>query len=136
MIILGCFSWLLLILYISDVLFPITCGSKENQKLFWETLRDRSFQKLKRCKRYYAQVTFANEALQVFFALNDYGLYIFLFPDKETTLKETVQKLPEADTQRCSVKKMFLEISQNSLESTCARVSLLIKLYFINSVCY
>ena len=30
--------------------------------------------------------------------------------------------------QRCSVKKMFLEISQNSQENTCARVSFLIKL--------
>ena len=30
---------------------------------------------------------------------------------------------PEAATQRCSVKKVFLEISQNSQESTCARVS-------------
>ena len=29
----------------------------------------------------------------------------------------------EAATQRCSVKKVFLEISQNSQESTCARVS-------------
>ena len=32
--------------------------------------------------------------------------------------------------QRCSVKKVFLEISQNSQESTCARVSFLIKLLF------
>ena len=31
-------------------------------------------------------------------------------------------------TQRCSVKKLFREISQNSQENTCARVSLLIKL--------
>ena len=30
--------------------------------------------------------------------------------------------------QGCSVKKVFLEISQNSLENTCARVSFLIKL--------
>ena len=30
--------------------------------------------------------------------------------------------------QRCSVKKVFLEISQNSQENTCARVSFLIKL--------
>ena len=30
--------------------------------------------------------------------------------------------------QRCSVRKMFLEISQNSRENTCARVSFLIKL--------
>ena len=28
----------------------------------------------------------------------------------------------------CSVKKMFLEIAQNSQENTCARVSFLIKL--------
>ena len=34
----------------------------------------------------------------------------------------------EAVAQRCSVKKMFLEISQNSQENTCARVSFLIKL--------
>ena len=31
----------------------------------------------------------------------------------------------EAVTQRCSVKKAFLEISQNSQENTCARVSVL-----------
>ena len=30
--------------------------------------------------------------------------------------------------QRCSVKKMFLEISQNSQKNTCARVSFLVKL--------
>ena len=35
---------------------------------------------------------------------------------------------PEAVVQRCSVKKMFLEISQNSQENTCVRVSFLIKL--------
>ena len=34
----------------------------------------------------------------------------------------------EAVPQRCSVKKVFLEISQNSQESTCARVSFLTKL--------
>ena len=33
----------------------------------------------------------------------------------------------EAVAQWCPMKKMFLEISQNSLENTCARVSLLIK---------
>ena len=35
----------------------------------------------------------------------------------------------EAVVQRCSVKKAFLEISQNSQENTCARVSLLIKFH-------
>ena len=34
----------------------------------------------------------------------------------------------EAVAQRCSVKKVFLENSQNSQENTCARVSFLIKL--------
>ena len=34
----------------------------------------------------------------------------------------------EAVVRRCSVKKAFLEIFQNSQENTCARVSFLIKL--------
>ena len=34
----------------------------------------------------------------------------------------------EAVVRRCSVEKVFLEISQNSQENTCARVSFLIKL--------
>ena len=34
----------------------------------------------------------------------------------------------EAVVRRCSVKNVFLEISQNSQEKTCARVSFLIKL--------
>ena len=34
----------------------------------------------------------------------------------------------EAVAQTCSVKKVFLEISQNSQENTCARASFLIKL--------
>ena len=35
---------------------------------------------------------------------------------------------PEEVVQRCSVKKVFLEISKNSQENTCPRVSFLIKL--------
>ena len=35
---------------------------------------------------------------------------------------------PEAVVQRCSVEKVFLEISQNSQENISARVSFLIKL--------
>ena len=39
-----------------------------------------------------------------------------------------LEKLPtETVVERCSVKNVFLEISQNSQESTCARVSFLIK---------
>ena len=37
-------------------------------------------------------------------------------------------KRTEAVARRCSVKKVFLEISQNSHENTCARSSFLIKL--------
>ena len=40
----------------------------------------------------------------------------------------------EAVAQRCSVKKMFLEISQNSQESTFAGVSFLIKLQACNFI--
>ena len=36
--------------------------------------------------------------------------------------------MTEAIAQRCSVKKVFLEISQSSQENNCARVSFLIKL--------
>ena len=35
--------------------------------------------------------------------------------------------LPEAVVQRCSVKKVFLQISQNLQENTCATDSFLIK---------
>ena len=44
------------------------------------------------------------------------------------TLQYYFKQTSEAVVQRCSVKKVFLEISQNSQESTCARVSFLIKL--------
>ena len=37
-------------------------------------------------------------------------------------------KHPEAVAPSCSVKKVFLEISQNSQENTCVRPSFLIKL--------
>ena len=37
-------------------------------------------------------------------------------------------ELSEAVTRRCSVKEVFLEISQNSQENTCVRVHFLIKL--------
>ena len=40
-----------------------------------------------------------------------------------------LKKLTETVAQRCSVKKVFLDISQNSQENTSARVSFLIKLF-------
>ena len=42
--------------------------------------------------------------------------------------KVTLSLYTEVVIQRCSVKKLFLEISQNSQENTCARVSFLKKL--------
>ena len=53
---------------------------------------------------------------------NDAKLYINM------NLKSYFKQNSEAVVQRCSVKKVFLEISQNSQENTCARVSFLIKL--------
>ena len=43
-------------------------------------------------------------------------------------MRDVALQKAEAVAQVCSVKKMFLEISQNSQENTCARVSFLIKL--------
>ena len=41
---------------------------------------------------------------------------------------ENIGTVTEAVVRRCSVKVVFLKISQNSQENTCARVSFLIKL--------
>ena len=49
----------------------------------------------------------------------------------QTTIRQlSINVIPptEAVARRCSVKKVFLESSQNSQENTCARVSFLIKL--------
>ena len=43
-------------------------------------------------------------------------------------VKNETSDMTEAVAKICSVKKVFLEISQNSQENTCARVSFLIKL--------
>ena len=64
-----------------------------------------------------------------------YKTYLILFRLNQTL--DTVDKSyvstwicsnPEAVAQRCSVKKVLLEISHNSQENTCVKVSLLIKL--------
>ena len=47
--------------------------------------------------------------------------------DSTTIGLKRMQRI-EADVKRCSVEKVFLEISQNSQENTYARVSILIKL--------
>ena len=45
-----------------------------------------------------------------------------------TTIGLKRMQRTEADVKKCSVEKVFLEISQNSQENTYARVSILIKL--------
>ena len=47
---------------------------------------------------------------------------------KDFLLLKTLSDMIKAAVQRCSVKEVFLEISQNSQENTCASVSFLIKL--------
>ena len=44
------------------------------------------------------------------------------------TISKQLAHYSENVARKCSVKKMFLEIPQNSQENTCARVSFLIKL--------
>ena len=61
-------------------------------------------------------------------------LVIFLGRNKCMTPYIAACKLSEAVAQRCSVKKVFLEISQNSKENTCARVPFLIKLQACNFI--
>ena len=51
---------------------------------------------------------------------NDISYWLVLFG--------ITQKLNRSSHRRCSIKKLFLKISQNSQENTCPRVSFLIKL--------
>ena len=53
-------------------------------------------------------------ALQGFTGSNQYLFY------SNMTWKKSYHIKIEAVVRRCSVKKMFLEISQNALENTCA----------------
>ena len=50
-----------------------------------------------------------------------FRMYRNVIPERNGSKTEVV-------VQRCSVKKVFLEISQNAQENTCAKVSFLIKL--------
>ena len=57
-----------------------------------------------------------------------------ILTDPNTMTIEMSSPQTEAVVQRCFVNKVFLEISQNSQENTCARVSLLIKLQASNFI--
>ena len=54
-------------------------------------------------------------------------LEIVVLNFSEDTRENTETSCIEAVAQRCSVKQLFLEISPNSQENTCARVSFLNK---------
>ena len=69
-------------------------------------------------KTYFAMF-FSNLRLPIMFSSRSF---------KFTTFGNFNIVLSEAVLQRCSVKMVFLEISQNSQENTCAKVSFLIKL--------
>ena len=62
--------------------------------------------------------------------------YLFKFNNKsrKTVFMEIHSGSYRSSHQRCSIKKVFLKISQNLQENTCARVSFLIKLQA--SVCH
>ena len=63
------------------------------------------------------QIKLSNYRARNLLLINSFYL-IFTYLEIQTT---------EAVAQRCSVKKIFLEISQNSQKNACARVSFLIK---------
>ena len=63
--------------------------------------------------------------------LSIYSIYLFFLYQKvavQDIFQVVYNKIAEAVARRCSVKRAFLGILQNSLEKTCARVSFLIKL--------
>ena len=62
---------------------------------------------------------------------NGKGRLVRGFEDRDSGISEMDHFSQEAVAQRCSVKEVFLEISQNSQENNCTRVSFLIKLQVI-----
>ena len=59
-------------------------------------------------------------------------VYVFGFVVKIYHYHKFILCFLEVVVRRCSVKKVFLKISQNSQENTCARVSFLIKLQVLH----
>ena len=55
-------------------------------------------------------------------------------PTKNKTVAKISSQATEAVVKRCFVEKVFLDISQNSQENTCVRVSFLIKLQGCNFI--
>ena len=96
--------------------------------LFEDLLSVKVFLSRKKIAEWDQTFIFSNERLCKPFSL------VLLFPfeahknfSEKVCIVQTF-KVAEAVAQRCSVKKVLLEISQNSQENICARVSFLIKL--------
>ena len=65
---------------------------------------------------------------------NNISTFLFDVPSRFCSVLESCGDIfSEPVTRRCSVKKVFLEISQNSQENTCARVSFFKKTLLKNS---
>ena len=64
------------------------------------------------------------------------SFYVCMLKVEPTSLRSagSWSQILEAIVQRCSVKKVFLKIPQNSQENTCVRVSFLIKLHACNFI--
>ena len=86
-----------------------------------ERLYDLSVPKLHRAMAY-CEVIFNFPAQKYCHTTN--GMFIFLTRNQKNIKRGDT----EAVARRCSVKKVFLDISQNSQENTCVKVSFLIKL--------
>ena len=72
-----------------------------------------------------ALIIFKNDFVLQFYFLFHFCFYVFSIFTITAMGHRTNDSLfaSEAVIQRCSVKKMFIEISQNSQENTCTRVS-------------
>ena len=109
--------WKKVFLKISQNSQENTFGSRNFQKhLFYRTSLDDCF-----CL-FRATVLKWGTANNVWKTSHEYSL------PRDSNLRSTVQVYPESVVRRCSVKKVFLQISLNSQENTCNKVSFLIKL--------
>ena len=60
------------------------------------------------------------------FSIHLYKAFIYIKAIEDEFYHKVIEaKCKKAVAQRCSIKKVFLEIFQNSQENTCARVSFL-----------
>ena len=141
-------KWCSHITYIKTKLYPFLNfqSNLKNLKSFFNQKSTQKRHSIKKWKiKYYKQIVIKKIKKQ---NKNIVTWFVFLGSFKNVTWKVKVYKKSwweyfgilwrfgtvRAVTQRCSVKKVVLEISQNSQENTCARVSFLIKLQACNFI--